>query len=388
MTTEINNMTAETNNTTTEDSNMTGEYGTDMVKIAEKLLNKPEQLEERCRKQLKDLDGPQRWEFCKEAVKLTLRQSEITAYSASVLKSIIHGWTDDEYREMGVVRAASESDLFLSSHLIPLADLHEKTERRKTFSRERIEDAWGWDWEEEMGRLLPKWPAETFLRELAVFAEQTPWEEAEPFLTSQVQARLERPRSRKHCWLTSRDLVREDKGENPTWKRRRKGKRIQSVEDEADEQGPSTPDIPPPPSVSTSQTRETASSEAGPFSGAMTNPPSQPSQIVPPMPTSQAVILSKKAEQSRKRKRGGTERQLVIEIPVVNLDVESRIDLVKLEAVRDEDTERLDHIEAVEKALTELLKNKDGSKAGTAELTERLEIIHQIVMARLKEKEG
>ena len=61
---------------------------------------------------------------------------------------------------------------------------------------------------------------------------------------------------------------------------------------------------------------------------------------------------------------------------MVNLDVESRIDLVKLEAVRDEDTESLDHIEAIEKALTELLKNKDGSTAGTVELPERLEIIH------------
>ena len=135
----------------------------------------------------------------------------------------------------------------------------------------------------------------------------------------------------------------------------RKGKKIQLVEDEADEQGPSTPDIPPPPSVSTSQTRETASSESGPSSAAMTNSPSQPSQIVLPMPTSQAVIHSKKAQQSRKRKRGGTECQLVSEIPVVNLDVDSGNDLVKLKVVRDEDTERLHYIEAVEKAVTELL---------------------------------
>ena len=91
-------------------------------------------------------------------------------------------------------------------------------------------------------------------------------------------------------------------------------------------------------------------------------------------------------EQTRKRKRE-VERWLVIEIPVINLDVESRIDLVKLEAVRDEDTERLDHINAVEKALAELLKTKDGSKAKTPVLTERLRIIHQIVMARLKEEE-
>src|SRR4029077_10653619 len=65
------------NKMTTElDINMTGEIDTDMVRIAERLLNKPEQLEERCREQLEELEGPQRWELCKEAVKLTLRQSE------------------------------------------------------------------------------------------------------------------------------------------------------------------------------------------------------------------------------------------------------------------------------------------------------------------------
>ena len=104
-------------------------------------------------------------------------------------------------------------------------------------------------------------PAETFLRELAVFAEKTPWDEAGPFLISQIKKRLERPRSRKSRWLISRDLVRDESGEEPTWKRRRKGKRILAVEDEEANQGPLTPANPPPPPPSTSQPGNTANGE-------------------------------------------------------------------------------------------------------------------------------
>src|SRR6266576_3372868 len=111
MTTEINKKTTEIDSTMTEqlniDINMTEEIDaapTDIIRMAERLLSKPDRLEERCREELEELDGPERWELCREAVRLTLRQGERTAYSASVLKSIIDGWTDAEYREMGVAR--------------------------------------------------------------------------------------------------------------------------------------------------------------------------------------------------------------------------------------------------------------------------------------------
>ena len=73
-------------------------------------------------------------------MKLTLKQSELTGYSASVLKSIIDGWTDADHREMEVTRESYETELFLTSHLTKLLELHEKSERRKGFSRKRIED--------------------------------------------------------------------------------------------------------------------------------------------------------------------------------------------------------------------------------------------------------
>ena len=77
-----------------------------------------------------------------------------------------------------------------------------------------------------LAALLPKWPSETFLRELALVAEKNTWEETKVFFPSQIKARIVRPRSRKSPWLTSRDLVKE--GEKPTWVKRR----ITEVEDE------------------------------------------------------------------------------------------------------------------------------------------------------------
>ena len=77
-----------------------------------------------------------------------------------------------------------------------------------------------------IGALLPKWPSETFLRELAGFAAKNTWEGAKVFFPSEIKARIARPRSRKSPVLTIRDLVKE--GEEPTWVKRR----ITEVEDE------------------------------------------------------------------------------------------------------------------------------------------------------------
>ena len=99
--------------------------------------------------------------------------------------------------------------------LIPLSELDTGMDQRRRRSKERQENTWGKDWRVNLGALLPKWPSETFLRELAVFAEKNTWEEAKVFFPSQIKARIARPRSRKAPWVTSRDLVKE--GEERTW---------------------------------------------------------------------------------------------------------------------------------------------------------------------------
>lgn len=78
-------------------------------------------------------------------------------------------------------------------------------------------------------------------------------------------------------------------------------------------------------------------------------------------------------------------QKIGIEIPVLNLDVNSRIEEVKQES-RD-DTERLENIEAVEKALGELVRTKGGEAAGKELLKERVKILHHILMMQLTEEE-
>ena len=80
---------------------------------------------------------------------------------------------------MGVGKQEADADIFFTTRLLPLANCHSENERRKESAKRRISNVWGEDWEEEMGVMLPAWPAETFLRDLAVYAEKNPWREAE-----------------------------------------------------------------------------------------------------------------------------------------------------------------------------------------------------------------
>ena len=83
-------------------------------------------------------------------------------------------------------------------------------------------------WELNLKKFLPKCSSETFLRELAVFAEEHTPEWSKDFLQHQIQSRIHRPRSRKDPWLTSRDLV--ITGDLATWQKRR----ITEVKEEDD----------------------------------------------------------------------------------------------------------------------------------------------------------
>ena len=78
----------------------------------------------------------------------------------------------------------------------------------------------------DLKKILPKCPSETFLRELAVFAEEHTFDWSKDFFQHQIQARINRPQSHKDSWLTSRDLVMD--GDPAT----RQKRRITEVEEE------------------------------------------------------------------------------------------------------------------------------------------------------------
>ena len=108
---------------------------------------------------------------------LTQEREEVAAFSASVVRRIIKGWKVEDYKEIRVDKAEVEEKLGLEC-LIPLSELDTGMDQRRTRSEERLENTWGEDWGVNLGALLPKWPSETFLRELAVFEEKNTWEEA------------------------------------------------------------------------------------------------------------------------------------------------------------------------------------------------------------------
>ena len=112
-----------------------------------------------------------------EMTNLTQERGDVAAFSACVLRRIIEGWKAEDYEEMGVDKVEVEEKFSLEC-LIPLSELDTGMDRRRSRSEARIENTCGEDWRVNVGALLPKWPSETFLRELAVFAENDTWEEA------------------------------------------------------------------------------------------------------------------------------------------------------------------------------------------------------------------
>ena len=178
------------------------------------MLKRPDPFEGLYKKHLDALDGPQRLEIMLKMSNLTPERRDVAAFSASVLRRIIEGWQAENYEEMGVVKAQLKEKLGLECP-IPLSELNTGINRHRGRAAERLENTWGKDWRVNLAALLPQWPSETFLRELAIFAEKNPWQEAKVFFPSLIKARIARPRSGKSPWLTSRDLIKER--EEPTW---------------------------------------------------------------------------------------------------------------------------------------------------------------------------
>jgi len=91
--------------------------------------------------------------------------------TVQIVKKWVEGWTDEDLAKIEATREAVKTDLAYSTTIISLSEFHSASERRKAFKKARVEQAWRNDWEEKLRELLPPWPAEEFLQELARFAE-------------------------------------------------------------------------------------------------------------------------------------------------------------------------------------------------------------------------
>ena len=159
---------------------------TDLSLTAERLLRRPDRLERLYKKHLKSLEG----NLCADLiVELSERTLDRGAFSAGVIKRIVEGLTTKELQEMGVERATLQERVGLKEGLIPLAELNTGVSRRCQNSLRRLDKTWGEDWQDKLDPIMPRYPAETFLRRLAIFAESNELDWSEAFLRDQIEAR-------------------------------------------------------------------------------------------------------------------------------------------------------------------------------------------------------
>ena len=306
---------------------------------------------------------------------LTQEKGEVAAFSAFVLRRILEGWKAEDYEEMGVDKAEVEEKLGLKC-LTPLSELDTSMDRRRRRSEERLEITLGEDWRVNLGALLPQWPSETFLRELAVFTERDTCEDAKVFFPSQIKARIARPRSRKSPWLTSIDLDKE--GEEPTWVKRR----ITQVEDEEESSTPSpirpgravVSVTPAAPSV-VSMTPEILPLASPPPAAAAPTLSRSSSPLVspPPKPVVQKVLIKKR--KATERIGGAAKSTKIVKIPVINLAVYKKLKEMEEEAEKEADDQKLRDITCVKKSLKWL--GEDGEENSIELWERRMTLVHE-----------
>src|SRR5258706_8323853 len=181
----------------------------EMYTIAGNLVSRSQGLRQRYQAELDKLGAKARYELALEVARLTQEQNEKIAFAAQVQKEVIEVWTDEDYVEMEVNRNTADTELGFTTTILPLANIHMESERRKASSKDRVEATWGQEWENLLGGLMPPWPAEEFLRELAVFSENhTEWEAAKLILEDRIKERRAAPKTKKVTWLMSRDIAK------------------------------------------------------------------------------------------------------------------------------------------------------------------------------------
>jgi len=184
---------------------------TAIANTAIKIIKKSQGLRERYLAELDKREGKEKYELAVEVARLTQEQAEQVSLAALVQKEVIEGWTDADYTDMEVDRAIVQTELGLPTTILPLADIHTESEGRKSKPKERLEASWGEGWEDLVGDLKPPWPAEEFIRSLAVFLENhREWAAAEELLEKRIAKRLAGKKTKKVPWLTSSDVNGKD----------------------------------------------------------------------------------------------------------------------------------------------------------------------------------
>ncbi|KAF8420941.1 hypothetical protein BGX38DRAFT_1280116 [Terfezia claveryi] len=155
-----------------------------VVAIANRLISKSFDLESRYREALDNLEGRQKWELATEVSRLVQGQMEKIAYAADVQKRIIDEWGDEDFEEMEADRGNLELDLAYTTILVPLSEVHEKSEKRKANAVGRLVEAWSDNWEEDSNI-----------------------EAAKVLMKQRIQERLAAKRTKKVPYLMSRDVA-------------------------------------------------------------------------------------------------------------------------------------------------------------------------------------
>ena len=178
-----------------------------LADIARGIVAKSQRLQQRFLEALDKLGPKKCWELLKEVSSAIALTKEKVDFAAYVQKEVVDKWSDEEREEMGINLQDVEMDLQYSTVMVPAAEAHMVTERRKAETCRRLVKAWGEDWGEKMGDLMPSWPAAEFLRHLAVYAEKHTWEESLPFFEARIKERIDSLRTKKKEYLMIRDFV-------------------------------------------------------------------------------------------------------------------------------------------------------------------------------------
>jgi len=116
---------------------------TEVAIVAGKLIKRSQWLREHYQSELEKLGSPEKYALRVEVARLTQEQQEQMSFAAQVQKEVIEAWTDADYVDMGVDCTTADIELGFTTTLLPLADLHAETEKRKARAKERLEATWG-----------------------------------------------------------------------------------------------------------------------------------------------------------------------------------------------------------------------------------------------------
>ena len=194
-----------------------------ITKAAERVICRSRNIDERAAEEWGKLKGVSKWKFAEEIFSFAQARTEEGTHAAHLLKTLIDNCTDEEFQQMKKSKEDAKARFQLTETIEPLADIHRQSQIKKNHAKNRIKQVWGLDWEDRIDYIMPPFPAEEFLRALAVFAEKNQTsKEAKTILEERIALRISTRYTKKFKWLMFRDVA----DEKDTKKRREKGKKV------------------------------------------------------------------------------------------------------------------------------------------------------------------